>query len=157
MPCPNTLGRPASLAFTSSWCMGLKSPEAPAYITRSVRVSSWVTTGASSPSLTSSKNSFASATDGSPSSTVVPDDRVMFFARRRPEVASCSAENQISDPVVVPARRAEKVLCGVRPPDVQVQVVLPRVPDSAVHLHALLRTVHRGASRGGLGDMGSAM
>src|SRR5436309_2099340 len=40
--------------------MGLKSPEAPAYITRSVRVSSWVTDGPSSPSLTSSKNSFCS-------------------------------------------------------------------------------------------------
>src|SRR5438034_49487 len=50
MPCPNTLGRPAAWAFTSSWCIGLKSPDAPAYMTRSVRVSSWVTTGASSPS-----------------------------------------------------------------------------------------------------------
>src|SRR4051812_20436773 len=46
--------------------MGLKSPEAPAYMTRSVRVSSWLTTGASSPSFTSSKNSFSSATAGSP-------------------------------------------------------------------------------------------
>src|SRR5256885_11351833 len=61
MPCPKTLGSPASLAFTSSWCMGLKSPDAPAYITRSVRVSSWLTTGASSPSFTSSKKSFSSA------------------------------------------------------------------------------------------------
>ena len=60
MPCPNTLGRPASLAFTSSWCIGLKSPDAPAYMTRSVRVSSWLTTGASSPSFTSSKKSFSS-------------------------------------------------------------------------------------------------
>src|ERR1700738_2970833 len=61
MPCPKTDGRPASLALTSSWCMGLKSPDAPAYITRSVRVSSWLTWGPVSPSLTSSKNSFRSA------------------------------------------------------------------------------------------------
>src|SRR5438309_10230229 len=61
MPWPKTLGRPAAWALTSSVCMGLKSPDAPAYMTRSVRVSSWVTTGASSPSFTSSKNSFCSA------------------------------------------------------------------------------------------------
>src|SRR5690349_17386201 len=60
MPWPNTLGRPASLAATSSWCIGLKSPEAPAYITRSVRPSVWVNSGAASPSVTSSKNSFSS-------------------------------------------------------------------------------------------------
>src|SRR5207244_449573 len=29
MPWPKTLGRPAAWAFTSSWCMGLKSPDAP--------------------------------------------------------------------------------------------------------------------------------
>src|ERR1044071_9463334 len=55
MPCPNTLGRPASLAFTSSVCIGLKSPDAPAYITRSVRVSWCFSSGALSPSFTSSK------------------------------------------------------------------------------------------------------
>ena len=36
MPCPKTLGWPAAWAATSSWCIGLKSPEAPAYLTRSV-------------------------------------------------------------------------------------------------------------------------
>ena len=61
MPCPNTDGSPAAWALTSSWCIGLKSPDAPAYITRSVRVSSWLTAGAWSPSLTSSKKSFCSA------------------------------------------------------------------------------------------------
>src|SRR5437764_8944568 len=69
MPWPKTLGRPAACALTSSWCMGLKSPDAPAYCTRSVRVSSWVTTGASSPSLTSSKYSFCSAIPGLPSTS----------------------------------------------------------------------------------------
>src|SRR3954465_6388313 len=54
MPWPNTLGRPAALAVTSSVCIGLKSPDAPAYITRSVRVSVWDLTGASSPVCTSS-------------------------------------------------------------------------------------------------------
>ena len=39
IPCPNTLGRPGRLRRTSSVCIGLKSPDAPAYITRSVRVS----------------------------------------------------------------------------------------------------------------------
>ena len=39
MPWPKTLGCPAAWAATSSWCIGLKSPEAPAYLTRSVRVS----------------------------------------------------------------------------------------------------------------------
>ena len=38
MPWPNTVGSPAAWAATSSWCIGLKSPDAPAYITRSVRV-----------------------------------------------------------------------------------------------------------------------
>src|SRR5262245_61001634 len=135
--------------------MGLKSPEAPAYITRSVRVSSWVTTGASSPSFMSSKNSLPSATDGSPSSTVVPDDRVMFRGSMRPEAGS--PEDQVGDAVVVPGGGAEEVLGGVRAPDVQVQVVLPRVPDSAVDLHAVLRTVRRSPSRCGLGDVGSAV
>ena len=60
MPCPKTLGCPAALAATSSWCIGLKSPDAPAYFTRSVRVSVCVTTGASSPTFTSSKDSFFS-------------------------------------------------------------------------------------------------
>src|ERR1041385_7155673 len=79
MPCPKTLGRPAAWALTSSWCMGLKSPDAPAYWTRSVRVSSWVTSGASSPSLTSSKYSFCSATSLLPST---PDlTRVSPYAR----------------------------------------------------------------------------
>ena len=32
MPWPNTLGSPASLACTSSVCIGLKSPDAPAYM-----------------------------------------------------------------------------------------------------------------------------
>src|SRR5437773_12019053 len=44
--------------------MGLKSPDAPAYLTRSVRVSSCVTAGPSSPSLTSSKYSFCAAMGG---------------------------------------------------------------------------------------------
>src|ERR1700734_404758 len=60
MPCPNTLGCPACWAATSSWCIGLKSPDAPAYFTRSVRVSGCVITGASSPTCTSSKDSFFS-------------------------------------------------------------------------------------------------
>ena len=42
MPCPNTDGRPACCAAISSWCIGLKSPLAPAYMTRSVRVSGWL-------------------------------------------------------------------------------------------------------------------
>src|SRR5215471_151300 len=61
IPCPNTLGSPESLALTSSWCIGLKSPDAPAYITRSVRESSWENSGPVSPSLMSSKNSVCSA------------------------------------------------------------------------------------------------
>ena len=40
---PETEGRPEACAATSSWCIGLKSPDAPAYITRSVRVSLWST------------------------------------------------------------------------------------------------------------------
>src|SRR5271169_2362248 len=60
MPCPKTLGCPASLAATSSWCIGLKSPEAPAYLTRSVRVSLCVSAGASSPTCTLSKDSLFS-------------------------------------------------------------------------------------------------
>ncbi len=52
-------GRPPAPA-TSSWCIGLKSPEAPAYLTRSVRVSVCEITGASSPTFTSSKDSFFS-------------------------------------------------------------------------------------------------
>src|SRR3954462_13640864 len=59
MPCPNTLGSPVACAATSSVCMGLKSPAAPAYITRSVRVSVWDLTGASSPTSTSSSCSMA--------------------------------------------------------------------------------------------------
>src|SRR3712207_5694953 len=65
MPWPNTLGSPTARAATSSVCMGLKSPDAPAYSTRSARVSRWVTTGASSPSCTSSNGS-----------TVVPLSRI---------------------------------------------------------------------------------
>src|SRR3989442_1154874 len=38
MPCPKTLGSPAAWALTSSVCIGLKSPEAPAYMTRSGQV-----------------------------------------------------------------------------------------------------------------------
>ena len=30
MPWPKTLGSPAAWAWTSSWCIGLKSPDAPA-------------------------------------------------------------------------------------------------------------------------------
>ena len=37
-----------------------KSPDAPAYITRSVRPRDWLNSGAASPSVTSSKNSFCS-------------------------------------------------------------------------------------------------
>src|SRR5437899_5573904 len=56
MPWPNTLGWPAIWANVSSWWMGLKSPEAPAYRTRSVRLRFSTTTGgSSSPSFTSSK------------------------------------------------------------------------------------------------------
>jgi len=39
IPCPKTLGCPAACAAGSSWCIGLKSPDAPAYFTRSVLVS----------------------------------------------------------------------------------------------------------------------
>src|SRR6478736_6390473 len=60
MPWPNTLGRPDACACTSSVCIGLKSPDAPAYWTRSVRVSVCENSGASSPSETSSKNTFCS-------------------------------------------------------------------------------------------------
>src|SRR6188472_3428513 len=59
IPWPNTLGRPAALAATSSVCIGLKSPEAPAYLTRSVRVRMWLLTGASSPTWTSPSCSMA--------------------------------------------------------------------------------------------------
>src|SRR5205823_1935475 len=85
MPWPKTLGRPAAWALTSSWCMGLKSPDAPAYCTRSVRVSSWVATGPSSPSLTSSKYSFCSAIPGVPPDEF-SDARVTVYAaaRKRP-------------------------------------------------------------------------
>ena len=77
IPWPNTLGRPAAWAATSSWCIGLKSPDAPAYWTRSVRVSLWVNDGASSPTCTSSKFSLASAIDpSSPCATRGPSDRV---------------------------------------------------------------------------------
>src|SRR6478735_896687 len=54
IPWPNTLGSPAALAATSSVCIGLKSPDAPEYRTRSVRVSVWVRAGATSPSATAS-------------------------------------------------------------------------------------------------------
>src|SRR5277367_993166 len=60
MPWPNTLGCPAFCAATSSWCIGLKSPDAPAYLTRSVRVSVCEITGASSPTCTDSYDSFCS-------------------------------------------------------------------------------------------------
>ena len=45
MPWPNTDGFPTWVAIVSSWCIGLKSPLAPAYFTNIVRVSagnSWV-------------------------------------------------------------------------------------------------------------------
>src|SRR6185369_4164774 len=39
IPWPNTEGLPTCDAIVSSWCIGLKSPEAPAYFTNIVRVS----------------------------------------------------------------------------------------------------------------------
>src|SRR5580704_1652622 len=56
MPMANTVGLPEASAKVWSWWIGLKSPEAPAYFTKSVRVSlSTRTSGRRSPSLTSSQ------------------------------------------------------------------------------------------------------
>ncbi len=45
MPWPNTLGFPTCVAIVSSWCMGLKSPLAPAYRTKCVRLRLSTTSG----------------------------------------------------------------------------------------------------------------
>src|SRR6185295_11409651 len=56
MPIANTVGFPEASAKVWLWWIGLKSPEAPAYLTKSVRVSlSTRTSGRASPSLTSSQ------------------------------------------------------------------------------------------------------
>src|SRR5262249_457200 len=39
IPTENTVGNPAPLAYSSSWWIGLKSPDAPWYRTKSLRVS----------------------------------------------------------------------------------------------------------------------
>src|SRR5260370_4572430 len=54
----------------------------------------------------------------------------------------------------MPAGRAEPRLGAVRAPNEEVQVVLPRVPDAAVHLDAVLRGASRRGARGGFGDVG---
>src|SRR3989442_14087975 len=55
IPWPKTVGLPAMRANSSSWWIGLKSPEAPAYRTRSVRVRCSTTNGGiACPSCTSS-------------------------------------------------------------------------------------------------------
>src|SRR5580658_9591331 len=81
MPWPKALGWPAAWAVTSSWCIGLKSPDAPAYFTRSVRVSLCETTGASSPTLTSSYVSFCSLIVSVPS--LRPVDQVRPLCRHQ--------------------------------------------------------------------------
>ena len=56
MPWPKTDGLPTEVATVSSWCIGLKSPEAPAYRTKFVRVRFSTTSGgAASPTEMSSK------------------------------------------------------------------------------------------------------
>ena len=54
MPCPNTDGLPTWVAIVSSWCIGLKSPLAPAYLTNIVRVSAGNSCVRSSPTETAS-------------------------------------------------------------------------------------------------------
>ena len=49
MPWPNTDGFPTWVAIVSSWCIGLKSPDAPAYFTNIVRVSAGNSSRFSSP------------------------------------------------------------------------------------------------------------
>src|ERR1700691_1188305 len=83
IPCPKTLGCPAACAAGSSWCIGLKSPDAPAYLTRSVLVSLCVRTGASSPTATSSKDSLCSPTVRIPSASFVVHLRLSLTCDRR--------------------------------------------------------------------------
>ena len=54
MPWPNTDGFPTWVAIVSSWCIGLKSPLAPAYLTNIVRVSAGNSCVRSSPTETAS-------------------------------------------------------------------------------------------------------
>ena len=54
MPWPNTDGLPTWVAIVSSWCIGLKSPDAPAYFTKWVRERFSTTSGgAASPTWSS--------------------------------------------------------------------------------------------------------
>jgi hypothetical protein len=62
IPMANTVGFPDASANVWSWWIGLKSLEAPAYLTKSVRVSfSTLTSGRASPSLTSSQERLLAA------------------------------------------------------------------------------------------------
>jgi hypothetical protein len=54
MPWPKTEGLPTWAAIVSSWCIGLKSPLAPAYFTNIVRVSGGNSCARSSPIVTAS-------------------------------------------------------------------------------------------------------
>src|SRR4030095_7439453 len=66
MPIAKTVGFPEASAQVWAWCIGLKSPEAPAYLTKSVRVSlSTRISGKVSPSFTSSQKRSVAAMAGS--------------------------------------------------------------------------------------------
>src|SRR3954469_8368336 len=107
MPCPNTPGSPDAFAAVSSVCIGLKSPDAPAYITRSVRVSSCENSGAASPSVASSKNSFCSLIVAqhprflTRTSTWSPGPRPHLRVLRQ-------AEDTLADDVALDLRRASR-------------------------------------------------
>src|SRR4051794_1075042 len=68
-----------------------------------------------------------------------------------------SAEDQVRDAVVMPAGRAQEVLGCIGAADEQMQVVLPRVADAAVDLHAVLGAAHGGPASGCLCDVRGAM
>src|SRR4051812_26276946 len=50
---------------------------------------------------------------------------------------------QVGEPFAVLLRATEQALRGVDPADVEMQVVLPRVPDPGVDLDAVLRNLAR--------------
>src|SRR5262245_44213587 len=74
MPMAKTVGLPDASANVWSWWIGLKSPEAPAYFTKSVRVNfSTLTSGSAWPSFTSSQYGVVVGIVASPLASVLHD------------------------------------------------------------------------------------
>ena len=73
---------------------------------------------------------------------------------RDPPLRSGLYDQQVGDAIEVPAGGPEQVLVGGGPPQVEVQVVLPRVADAAVDLGAVLEDPPGRLAGGGLGRRG---